>query len=143
MPNSPVSPMWAHRKLAELPDVPRPRSSIGHVVYTFSDCLVTIRPLLTGSSVSSDSSCDSAVTVRCDSVSGVLSDQCVNETGSEEFMAKIWFLVVLACAACIPAGAQSQATQYQDGKIIAVNKLPGYSSSGGADAPVGVPSRQI
>jgi hypothetical protein len=66
----------------------------------------------------------------------VLSDQCVNETGSEEFMARIWFLVVLACAACIPAGAQSQATQYQDGKIIAVNKLPGHSGSGGADAPV-------
>jgi hypothetical protein len=50
-------------------------------------------------------------------------------------MKKIWLAAVLVCAACISAVAQSQTTQYQDGKIIAVKKLPVHASSGHTDAP--------
>jgi hypothetical protein len=50
-------------------------------------------------------------------------------------MKKVWFMVALLYAVCIPASAQSQTAQYQDGKIIEVNKLPAHPSSGGTDAP--------
>jgi hypothetical protein len=54
----------------------------------------------------------------------------------EEFMKTIWLAVVLVCAACIPAIAQSSTSDYQDGKIVAVNKLPGNAmGGGGTDAP--------
>ena len=49
-------------------------------------------------------------------------------------MKNLWLAVALVCAACMPAGAQSQSTQYQDGKIIAVNKLPAPVSSEHSDA---------
>jgi hypothetical protein len=53
----------------------------------------------------------------------------------EEFMKKVWLAAVLVYAACIPAVALSQTTQYQDGKIIAVKKLPVHAAAGGTDAP--------
>jgi len=51
-------------------------------------------------------------------------------------MKNLWFTVALVGAACILAGAQSSTTQYQDGKIIAVEKQAGPASTGGTDAPV-------
>ncbi len=51
-------------------------------------------------------------------------------------MRKLWLMVALVCAACLMAGAQSQTTQYQDGKIIEVKKLPAPPSAGGTDAPM-------
>jgi hypothetical protein len=53
----------------------------------------------------------------------------------EEFMRKAWLTVALVCAVCLPVIAQSQAPQYQDGKIIAVKKLPAHATAGGTDAP--------
>jgi hypothetical protein len=50
-------------------------------------------------------------------------------------MKTIWLAAVLVCAACISAVAQSQTTQYQDGKIIAVKKLPGSANPAHTDAP--------
>jgi hypothetical protein len=50
-------------------------------------------------------------------------------------MKNMWLAVVLVCAACMAGGAQSQTSQYQDGKIIAVNKLPGLATPGHTDAP--------
>jgi hypothetical protein len=54
----------------------------------------------------------------------------------EDFMKKLWLIVVFLGAACILAGAQSPTMQYQDGKIIAVEKLPAPASTGGTDAPM-------
>jgi hypothetical protein len=49
-------------------------------------------------------------------------------------MKKMWLAVVLVCAACMAGGAQSQTSPYQDGKIIAVNKLPALATTGHTDA---------
>src|ERR1700687_3644491 len=51
-------------------------------------------------------------------------------------MKNLWLTVVLVGAACILAGAQSSTTQYQDGKIIAVEKQAAPASTGGTDAPM-------
>ena len=51
-------------------------------------------------------------------------------------MKNLWLIVALLGAACVVAGAQSQTPQYQDGKIIAVEKLPAPASTGGTDAPM-------
>jgi hypothetical protein len=54
-------------------------------------------------------------------------------------MEKVWLAVILVCAACVPAAAQSQTPQYENGKILSVKKLPGPASAGGTDAPVASP----
>lgn len=51
-------------------------------------------------------------------------------------MNKVWFAVVLVCAACVPAFTQSHTTTYETGKIIKVKKLPAPASTGGTEAPV-------
>lgn len=51
-------------------------------------------------------------------------------------MKKLWLMVALVGAACILAGAQSPTKQYQDGKIIAVEKQAAPASTGGTDAPM-------
>jgi hypothetical protein len=51
-------------------------------------------------------------------------------------MKNLWLTLALVGAACILAGAQSPTKQYQDGKIIAVEKQAGPASAGGTDAPI-------
>jgi len=46
-------------------------------------------------------------------------------------MNKMWFTVVLVCAACVSAFTQSKVPQYQTGKIIKVKKLPPRDTSPG------------
>jgi hypothetical protein len=48
-------------------------------------------------------------------------------------MTKKWLPVVVVCAVCMMVAAQAQTPQYQDGKIIAVNKLPGHDNAGGGE----------
>jgi hypothetical protein len=51
-------------------------------------------------------------------------------------MKKAWLAVSLVCAVCLPVIAHSQTPQYQDGKIIAVKKLPSHDSAGHTDTPM-------
>ena len=51
-------------------------------------------------------------------------------------MRKLWLAVALVCVASVLAGAQSLSGPYQDGKIVAVQKLSASANSGGTDAPV-------